>query len=71
VQNAWEGEIVTDLDNFKIRFISPETGLIKETLIKSNNFKLAKSACKFHEDRCNRMTVTTHFAKLTNIFFCP
>ena len=33
VQNAWEGKVATDLDNFKIRFISPETGLSQENNI--------------------------------------
>ncbi len=43
---------------------------VKETLIKSNYFKLAKTADIFHEDRCNRMTITSHFMKNSDRFFC-
>jgi len=41
-----------------------------EALIKSNYFMLAKSADIFHEDRSNRMTITTHFMKNSDTFFC-
>ena len=41
---------------------------VKETLIKSNNFKLAKSACNFPEDRRNIIIITTHFVKFTDSF---
>ena len=44
-------------------------GFLKKLLIKSNNFMLAKTACNFLEDRRNRVTIATHFAKLTDTFF--
>jgi len=34
---------------------------VKEALIKSHYFKLAKTADIFHENRRDRMTITTHF----------
>ena len=37
---------------------------------KTANFKLAKSACKFPKFRRNRLTIKTHFGKLTAPFFC-
>jgi len=42
----------------------------KESLIKSNYFKLAKTADIFHEDRHNRITITSHFVKNSSSFFC-
>jgi hypothetical protein len=38
-----------------------KTFLIKESLIKSNYFKLVKTADIFPEDRRNSATITTHF----------
>jgi len=43
---------------------------IKEILIKSNYFKLAKTADIFHEVRRNRATITSHFVKNSDSFFC-
>jgi len=40
----------------------------KEKLIKSKYFQLAKSADIFHEDRRNRMTITSHFVKNSDRF---
>jgi len=37
-------------------------------LIKSNYFKLAKTADIFHEDRRNRITITSHFVKIATVF---
>lgn len=44
--------------------------LHKETLIKSNNFRLAKSAAIIPEDPRNRMTITAYFMNNSDIFFC-
>jgi len=43
--------------------------LLKESLIKSNNFTLAKSAAIFPEDRINRITIHAHFMKHSDTFF--
>ena len=41
---------------------------MKEHLIKSNYFKLAKAVGIFHEDRRNRITITSHFVKIATLF---
>jgi len=38
-------------------------------LIKSNYFKLAKTTDIFHEDRRNRITITSHFVKNSDTLF--
>jgi len=43
--------------------------LVKEALIKSNYFMLAKSTDIFQEDRSNRITITAHFMKNSDTFF--
>jgi len=43
-------------------------GYVKENLIKSNYFKLAKTADIFHEVRRNRVTITFHFVKNSDSF---
>jgi len=47
-----------------------ETWLLTEILIKSNYFKLAKTADIFHKVRRNRATITSHFVKNSDSFFC-
>jgi len=42
--------------------------LVKESLIKSNYFKLVKTADIFPEDRRNSATITTHFEKNSDRF---
>ncbi len=42
----------------------------KESLIKSNNFELAKTADIFTENRSNRVTITAHFDENSDSFFC-
>ena len=42
---------------------------LKENLIKSNYFKLAKIVAIFHEVRRNRITITAHFMKNSASFF--
>jgi hypothetical protein len=41
---------------------------VKETLIKSNYFKLVKTADIFSEDRRNSATITTHFEENSDRF---
>ena len=41
---------------------------LKETLIKSNYFKLVKTADIFPEDRRNSATITTHFEENSDRF---
>jgi len=43
---------------------------LKEALIKSNNFRLTKSTDISPEDRSNRATITAHFVKNSDTFFC-
>ena len=43
---------------------------LKEILIKSNYFKLAKTADIFHEDRYKGITIPAHFVKNSDNFFC-
>jgi len=40
--------------------------MVKEALIKSNYFILARIVLIFHEVRDNRMTILTHFLKNQN-----
>ena len=47
-----------------------DQSFLKEILIKSNYFQLAKSADIFHKDRRNRMTITSHYMKNSDRFFC-
>jgi hypothetical protein len=42
--------------------------LLKEGLIKSNYFKLVKTADIFPEDRRNSATITTHFEENSDRF---
>jgi len=44
--------------------------IFKEILIKSNHFKLAKTAAIFHEDRYKGATIPAHFMKNSDSFFC-
>ena len=43
--------------------------LFKENLIKSNYFKLAKTAGIFHEARYKGITISAHFVKNNDCFF--
>ena len=45
--------------------------ILKEALIKSDYFRPVKIARIFHEDRGNRITITTHFVKYTNTIPMP
>ena len=44
--------------------------VVKENLIKSNYFKLAKTVGIFHEDRRNKVTITSLFVINSDSFFC-
>jgi len=43
--------------------------LLKEILVKSNYFKLAKTADIILQDRHNRITITSHFVNNSDSFF--
>jgi hypothetical protein len=47
----------------------PAVMTVREALTSPHYFKRAKSACNFPEVRRNRITITTHFVKLTDPFF--
>ncbi len=42
--------------------------IARDTLIKYDNFTLAKMCCIFPEVRCNRITIPPHFVKNTTHF---
>ena len=47
-------------------FVSIYIRVIKETRIKPNNVKLAINACKFPQDHRYRISIMTHFVKITD-----